>query len=46
VNVPPDDMAQYTGAVGAAMLAQQRWHKLQVGEHVIDDHEPKEMLVG
>ncbi len=29
VNVPPDDMAQYTAAVGAAILAQRRLRKIQ-----------------
>jgi predicted CoA-substrate-specific enzyme activase len=28
VNVPPDDLAQYTGAVGAAILAQRRLQKI------------------
>ncbi len=28
VNVPPGDMAQYTAAVGAALLAQRRLHKI------------------
>jgi predicted CoA-substrate-specific enzyme activase len=46
VNVPPDDMAQYTGAIGAAILARQRWQKLQTGEPVHDEAEVKEVLVG
>lgn len=32
VNVPPGDLVQYTAAVGAAILAQQRLKKLQSGE--------------
>lgn len=31
VNVPPDDLAQYTGAVGAAIMAQRRLQKLGNG---------------
>jgi hypothetical protein len=27
VNVPPEDLAQYTGAIGAALLAQRRLEK-------------------
>lgn len=33
VNVPPDDLAQYTGAVGAAVMAQRRLQKIGKGEH-------------
>ena len=31
VNVPPDDWAQYTGAVGAAVMAQRRLKKIKSG---------------
>jgi (R)-2-hydroxyacyl-CoA dehydratese activating ATPase len=31
-NVPPDDLPQYTAAVGAAILAQRRLQKLRSGE--------------
>lgn len=31
VNVPPDDWAQFTGAVGAAVMAQKRLQKLGTG---------------
>ncbi len=31
-NVPPDDLAQYTAAVGAAILGQRRLQKLKNGE--------------
>ncbi len=34
VNVPPGEMAQFTGAVGAAILAQQRLRKLAESGHV------------
>lgn len=39
VNVPPDDLAQYTGAVGAAVMAQRRMQKLGNGK------EPREFVV-
>ena len=29
VNVPPDDLVQYTGAIGAAVLAHRRLAKLR-----------------
>jgi len=32
VNVPPDNMAQFVGALGAALLAQRRLQKLNVPE--------------
>lgn len=38
VNVPAGEMAQYTGAVGAAVLAQQRLKKIAAGE-VFQDRE-------
>jgi activator of 2-hydroxyglutaryl-CoA dehydratase len=28
VNLPPGDLVQYVGAIGAAVLAQLRWRKL------------------
>ena len=45
VNVPPGDMAQFTGAVGAAMLARQRWQKMQAGELLPESTRESEVVV-
>jgi activator of 2-hydroxyglutaryl-CoA dehydratase len=34
VNVPPEPLVQYTGAIGAALLARRRYQRLQPTEGV------------
>jgi predicted CoA-substrate-specific enzyme activase len=39
VNVPPDDLPQYTAALGAAILAMHRYHKVSAGG-AVPEQEP------
>lgn len=41
VNVPPENLVQFVGALGAALLAQRRWQKLHLPA---EDRQPSEKI--